>query len=42
MRGYLPGAIELVYDNYNALAIGFGPSEKSSDAIFPSLCIRAG
>jgi hypothetical protein len=23
-----------VYDNYNALAIGFGPSEKASEAIF--------
>jgi hypothetical protein len=34
MRSYLPGAIELVYDNYNALAIGFGPSERASDAIF--------
>jgi hypothetical protein len=34
MRARLPGAIELVYDNYNALAIGFSPSEKTSDAIF--------
>jgi hypothetical protein len=34
MRARLPGAIELVYDNYNALAVGFGPSEKASDAIF--------
>jgi hypothetical protein len=33
-RAYLPGAIELVYDNYNALAIGFGPTERASDAIF--------
>jgi hypothetical protein len=23
-----------VYDNYNALAIGFGPSERTSEAIF--------
>jgi len=23
-----------VYDNYNALAIGFGPTERASDAIF--------
>lgn len=35
MRARLPGAIERVYDNYNALAIGFGPSEKASEAIFP-------
>jgi hypothetical protein len=34
MRARLPGAIELVYDNYNALAIGFGPSERTSEAIF--------
>ena len=34
MRARLPGAIELVYDNYNALAIGFGPTERASDAIF--------
>jgi hypothetical protein len=34
MRARLPGAIELVYDNYNALVIGFGPTEKASDAIF--------
>jgi hypothetical protein len=34
LRKKLPGAIEMVYDNYNALAIGFGPSEKPSDAIF--------
>ena len=34
MRRRLPGAIELVYDNYNALAIGFSPTEKTSDAVF--------
>jgi hypothetical protein len=34
MRARLPDATQLVYDNYNALAIGFGPSEKASEAIF--------
>jgi hypothetical protein len=34
MRALLPVAIELVYDNYNALAIGFGPSERASEVIF--------
>ena len=34
MRARLPGATELVYDNYNALAIAFSPSERASDAIF--------
>ncbi|HTB90871.1 MAG TPA: hypothetical protein VK743_23075 [Steroidobacteraceae bacterium] len=34
LRKKLPGAMEIVYDNYNALAIGFGPSDKASEAIF--------
>jgi hypothetical protein len=34
MRRRLPGATELVYDNYGVLAIGFSPSERPSDAIF--------
>jgi hypothetical protein len=34
LRKKLPGATEIVYDNYNALAIGFGPSDKASEAIF--------
>jgi hypothetical protein len=34
MRKRLPGAVELVYDNYYALVIGFGPNERASDAIF--------
>jgi hypothetical protein len=34
MRKLYPTALELVYDNYNALAIGYAPSEKASEAIF--------
>ncbi len=34
LRKRLPHAKELVYDNYNALAIGFSPSERSSEGIF--------
>jgi hypothetical protein len=34
MRKRLPGAVQLVYDNYNALVIGFGPTERPSEAIF--------
>lgn len=34
MREILPGAVQLVYDNYNALAIGFGPSDRTSEALF--------
>jgi len=33
MRRLLPGAVEVVYDNYNALAVGFGPSERASEAV---------
>jgi len=33
MKKRLPSANRLVYDNYNALAIGFGPTERASDAI---------
>ena len=33
LKESLPGAVVLVYDNYNALAIGFGPTDRSSDAI---------
>jgi len=34
LRARFPGAVVLVYDNYNALAIGFGPTERASDAVF--------
>src|SRR5277367_4145830 len=34
MRDRLPGSIEIVYDNYYALVIGFVPNERPSDAIF--------
>ena len=33
MRKYVPGAVEIVYDNYNALVVGFGPSERASEAV---------
>jgi hypothetical protein len=33
MRARFPHALQLVYDNYNALAIGFSPSERASEAI---------
>lgn len=34
MRKRVPGAVELVYDNFNALVIGFGATDRASDAIF--------
>ena len=33
MKRRIPGAQILVYDNYNALAIGFGRSDKAGEAI---------
>jgi hypothetical protein len=33
MAARIPGAQILVYDNYNALAIGFGPSDKAGQAV---------
>ncbi len=36
MRALLPGAVEMVYDNYNAynaLVIGFGPAERAPEVI---------
>ena len=33
VRALLPGATELVYDNYNALVVGFGPSDRASEAV---------
>jgi hypothetical protein len=33
MRERFPDAVELVYDNYNFLVIGYGPTARASDAI---------
>jgi hypothetical protein len=40
LRRRFPTAVELVYDNYNALAIGWGPNERVSEAIV-SLAVYA-
>ena len=34
MRARLPGAFELAYDNYNALAIGYSATPKLSGVVF--------
>jgi len=39
LRRRLPTALEMVYDNYNFFVIGYGPTERPSDAI---LSIAAG
>ena len=33
LRRQVPGAVELVYDNSHALVVGFGPSERASEAV---------
>ncbi|HEX3366369.1 DUF1801 domain-containing protein [Phenylobacterium sp.] len=33
MQRRLPGAVEMVYDNYNALAIGYGATDKLADVV---------
>jgi hypothetical protein len=40
MRAKLPNAIELVYDNFTFLAIGYSPTERPSEAVF-SLAAQA-
>ena len=50
VRAMLPGAVEMVYDNYYALVIGFCPVERASEviasvAVYPNhinLCFFAG
>jgi hypothetical protein len=34
VRKRFPRAVELVYDNYNGLAIGFGTTERPADLVF--------
>lgn len=33
MRQLVPGAVQMVYDNWNGLVVGFGPTERPSDAV---------
>ena len=33
LRAQVPGAVEMVYDNYNALVIGFGATGRASEAV---------
>jgi hypothetical protein len=33
MRKRIPGGVEFVYDNYNALVFGFGPTDRPSEAV---------
>jgi hypothetical protein len=38
MRKDVPGGVEFVYDNYNSLVFGYGPSGRPSEAV---LSLRA-
>ena len=33
LRRLVPGAVQLVYDNWNGLVVGFGPTERPSEAV---------
>ena len=33
MRVLFPNAIEMIYDNYNALVIGYAPTERASEVV---------
>src|ERR1700694_1888012 len=33
MRKDVPGGVEFVYDNYNSLVFGYGPSDRPSEAV---------
>jgi hypothetical protein len=37
LRALVPGAVEMVYDNYNGLVMGFSPTERPSDAVLSIL-----
>ena len=39
MRARLPGAVEMVYDNYNGVVIGFGPADRPSEAVFSIIAL---
>ena len=42
LRKQLPGAIEMVYDNWNFFVIGYGPNERASDAVVSLVADRNG
>jgi hypothetical protein len=42
MRKRLPTANEMIYDNYNFFVIGYGPTDRPSDAIVSLACSKHG
>jgi len=39
LRRLVPGAVQMVYDNWNGLVIGFGPTERPSEAVVSILMV---
>jgi hypothetical protein len=39
MRRLVPGAVQMVYDNYNGLVIGFGATDRASEAVVSILML---
>jgi hypothetical protein len=39
LRRLVPGAVQMVYDNWNGLVVGFGPTERASDAVVSILMV---
>ena len=39
MRRLVPGAVQMVYDNWNGLVVGFGPTERPSEAVVSILMV---
>ena len=39
MRKLVPGAVEMVYDNWNGLVVGFGPTERASEAVLSLIAL---
>jgi hypothetical protein len=42
LAAWFPDAVQLVYDNYNFLVIGFGPTQRASDALVSLAAYRGG
>jgi hypothetical protein len=39
LRRLVPGAVQMVYDNWNGLVVGFGPTERPSEAVVSILLV---
>jgi hypothetical protein len=39
MRRLVPNAVQMVYDNWNGLVVGFGPTERASEAVVSILVV---